>query len=94
MKWIIRTEPSSRTVEGVGLAAARLLGLRVRIRPGVIDVCLLCVVCCQVEISVSLSDHSTRGVLPSVMCLLSLGLEKEKALAYYGLLGQGKRGGS
>jgi hypothetical protein len=27
------------------------------------------VVCCQLEISVSAENHSTRGVLPSVACL-------------------------
>jgi hypothetical protein len=34
-----------------GFTAARLLELRVRILPGGIDVCLVSVVCCQVEVS-------------------------------------------
>ena len=38
-----------------------------------LNICLLLsVVCCQVEVSAS-ADHSSRGVLPSVMCLSVIG---------------------
>jgi hypothetical protein len=47
-----------------GFAAARFLGLWVRIPPGHESLSLVSVVCCQVEVSVS-----SRGVLPSVVCL-------------------------
>jgi hypothetical protein len=43
-----------------GSAAARLLGLRVRILPGHACLCFVSVVCCH---------HSSKGVLPSVVCL-------------------------
>ena len=51
-----------------GSAAAHLLGQRVRIPPGA-HWCLfiVSVVCCQS--SMRRADHSSRGVLPSVVCL-------------------------
>ena len=56
---------------------------------------LISVVCCQVEVSVSVCDHSTRGVLPSVMCLsVIVKSRKGEGPGPYGLLDQGKRGGS
>jgi len=46
-------------------AADRLLGLRVRIPPGA----WMCV-CCECRVlSVRRANHSSRGVLPSVVCL-------------------------
>jgi hypothetical protein len=45
---------------------------------------LTSVVCCQ-------ADHSSRGVLPSMVCLWSCSLDNEKALVHYGLLHHGKK---
>jgi hypothetical protein len=45
---------------------------------------LVSVVCCQ-------ADHSSRGVLPSVVCLWSCNLHNDKALVHYGLLHHGKK---
>ena len=50
--------------------AARLLGLCVRISPGA-WMSVVSVVCCQVEVSVW-AYHSSRGVLPSVVCPMSV----------------------
>jgi len=51
-----------------GSAAARLLGLRVRIPTGHGYFSLLNVVCCHVEVSAT-ADHPSRRVLPTVVCL-------------------------
>ena len=48
-----------------GSAAARLLGLRVRVPPGVMDVSLL-LLCVVRWKSLQGADHYSRGVLPSV----------------------------
>ena len=45
-----------------GSAAARLLGLRVRIPPeGQVYLCLVSAVCCQVEVSATGRSHVQRG---------------------------------
>jgi hypothetical protein len=50
-------------------ATAHFLGLRVRIPPGTLMfVSCECRVCFQVEVSAT-ADHSSRGVLPNVVCL-------------------------
>ena len=36
---------------------------------GDMDVSLISVVCCLVDVCVCRADHSSRGFLPSVMCL-------------------------
>ena len=58
----------SRLSQRRGSAAARLMGLWVAIPPGNGRLSLVSVVFCQVEVSVSV-DHSSRGVLPIVVCL-------------------------
>ena len=65
-------------------AAAGLLGLWVRI-PQRAWICIVSVVCCQVEISAK-SCHSSRGVLPNVVrrCVWSRDLKNEEALAQGG----------
>jgi hypothetical protein len=52
-----------------GSAAARWLGLRVRIAPDQGCLSLVSVVCSQVEVSLRRADHSSRRVLPSAVCL-------------------------
>ena len=61
--------------------AARLLRLRVRIPPGAVGVVFF-----QVEVS----DHSSRGVLPTVVrrCVGSRNLVNEEVLVHWGLLRQ------
>jgi hypothetical protein len=51
-----------------GSTAARLLGLWVRIPPRAWILSVVSVVCCQVEVSAT-AYHSSRGVVPSVVCL-------------------------
>ena len=46
--------------------AARVMGLRVLIPPGVWCLCLVSVVCCQVEVC---ADPTSREVLPCVLCV-------------------------
>ena len=50
-----------------GSSAARLLGLWVRIPPGHGRLSVVSVVCCQRYLR--RADHSSRGVLPTVVCL-------------------------
>jgi hypothetical protein len=54
---------------------------------GGMDVCLLWVLCVVRQRSLRRADHSSRGVLPTVMCLsvLSRNLVNEEALAHWGL---------
>ena len=52
-----------------GSAAACWLGLRVRISPWAVDFGLLWVLCFVSYRSLRRADHSSRGVLPSVVCL-------------------------
>ena len=52
-----------------GSAPARLLGLRVRIPPLVGCLSVESEVLCQAERFLRRADHSSRGVLPSVVCL-------------------------
>ena len=65
--------------------AARLLRLWVRIPPGHGCLSVVSVVCCQVEVSAT-HDHSSRGVLPTVMrrCVWSRNLKNEEAMARVG----------
>jgi len=51
---------------------------------GGMDVCVVSVVCCQVEVSAT-DDHSSRGVLPTVArrCVWSRNLENKEAKARY-----------
>jgi hypothetical protein len=53
-------------------ATARLLGLRVRIPSGAWNVCLLRLLCVVRQRSLRRADHSSRGVLPSVLCLSAI----------------------
>jgi hypothetical protein len=50
-------------------AAALLLGLRVRIPPGSMYICFLWMFCVVRYRPVWRADHSSRGILPGVMCL-------------------------
>ena len=50
-------------------ASARVLGLRVRIPPKVMVVCLVWLLCVVTYKSLRWADHSYGGVLPSVVCL-------------------------
>ena len=62
---MILTRFRTLMAEAGGHAAARLLGFRVRIPPGAwMAVCFACCV-----LSLRRADHSSRGVLPSVICL-------------------------
>jgi hypothetical protein len=65
------TESRSQSPRGLkrGSVAARLLGLRVRIPPGGMDVCLLRLLCVLSLSSVRRADHSSRGIVPSVVSL-------------------------
>jgi hypothetical protein len=49
--------------------AATLLRLGIQFSPGEIDIYLLWVVCVVRERSLRRADHSSRGVLPIVVCL-------------------------
>jgi hypothetical protein len=73
-----------------GSVTARLLRLRVRIPPGGMDVCLLCVLCVVRYSSLRRADHSSRGVLPTVVrrCVWFRNLVNEETLAHWGLLRQ------
>ena len=55
-----------------GSTATRLLGLRVRIPPDVMDVCLLYVLCAERCKYLRRADHSYREVLSSAECLSSI----------------------
>ena len=73
----------------LGSAVPRLVGLRVRLSPGGVNVCLWLVWCFVKWRPVRRADYLSRGVLPSVVCLnwvwpWSLG--DEDALAQYGAL--------
>ena len=63
--------------------AALFLGLRVRIRPtALMSVsCECCVPSCR-EVCVCRADHSSRGILPSVVCLNVCSLDNEEVVAY------------
>jgi hypothetical protein len=70
-----------------GSAAARLLGLRVRIPPGV-GMALFCESCRWRPLR--RADYSSRGVLLSAVCLsVIVKPRQEEALAHYGLLRHG-----
>jgi hypothetical protein len=72
-----------------GSVAARLLGSWVRIPPGGMDVCPLWVLCFIAQGSLPRADHSSRGILPSVVCRTECDLEtskKEATWARFGLL--------
>jgi hypothetical protein len=55
-----------------GAEATRLLGLRVWIPLVNMYVCLLCVLCVVRYRSLRRADHSSRGVLPCVVCLCGM----------------------
>ena len=57
------------------------------------NVCLLCVLCVFSYRSLGQADHSSRGVLPAVVChcVLSRNFKNEVALVRAGLLPQRKR---
>jgi len=64
-------------------AAVLLLGLGFESRQWHGCLFLVSVLCCQVEVSLRLADHSSRGVLPSVVCLgVIVILDNEEALAH------------
>jgi hypothetical protein len=60
---------------------------------GGMDVCRLWVLCVVRKGSLRRVDHSSRGVLPTVVrrCVWSWILDNEKALAHWGLLCHGKK---
>ena len=70
-----------------GSGAARLPGLRAQIPPTA-WMSVACVVGCQAEKSLRRADHSSRGVLPTVVChcVWSRSLKNEMRLARFGLL--------
>ena len=61
-------DPSGHTVSGVGLRPLAPCDRGFEPRRGHGFLCLVSVVCCQVEVS-GRGDHSPRGVLPSAVCL-------------------------
>ena len=67
-------------------AAARLLRLCVRIPPKGMDICLLWVLCVVRWRSLRRADHSSRGVLPTVMrhCVWCRNLKNEEVMARVG----------
>jgi hypothetical protein len=69
-----------------------LAGIAGSNRAGGMDVCLLWVLCVVRYWSPRRADHSSRGVLPSVVCLTvwSWSLDSEEALAHWGLLRHSK----
>ena len=87
-----QADPSGRAVYGGRLRplACWDCGFEYRRRHGCLSV--VCIVCCQVE-SLRRVDHSSRGVLPTVVrcCVWSWILE---ALAHWGLLRHGKKNSS
>jgi hypothetical protein len=48
---------------------------------GDIDVCLLCVLCFQIDVS-GQADHSSRGFLPIVVCLSVIMIDSEETQAH------------
>ena len=59
---------------------------------GCMDVCLLRVLCVAKYESLHRAHHSSRGVLPSVVCLsVIVKLDNEQALADWGMLRHGKK---
>jgi len=72
-----------------GSAAARLLGLRVRIPPGA---CMLWVFYVVRYRPVRRADHSSRGLLPTVVrrCVGSRNLVNEEAMTHWGAVAQKK----
>jgi len=62
----------------LGSVAARLLGLRVRIPLGT-WMSLVNIVFCQVERYLRQADHSSRGVLPSVVCVIVIVIAKPQS---------------
>jgi len=52
-----------------GSAGAPFLGLRIRIRPGEMNVCLLWVLCDDRQSCLRRADHLSRGILPIMVCL-------------------------
>ena len=90
--------PQSRSQWPRGLrrrsAATHLLSLWVRFPAGVwMDVCLLWLLCVVRYRSLRRADHSSRGVLPTVVrrWVWSRNLMNEGTLAHWGLLGQKKK---
>jgi hypothetical protein len=75
-----------------GSAADRLLVLRVRIPLGA-WMSVSCYECCQVERSLRQANHSSREVLPTVVChcVWSRSLKNEEAVARFWLLLQTKK---
>jgi hypothetical protein len=55
-----------KVIRPAGYFTTRFLGLRVRVLPGNGCMSLVSFVFCQVEVSAT-ADHSSRGVLPSVV---------------------------
>jgi hypothetical protein len=62
---IINADPSGSAVYGVGLRPLAYWDCGFEFRPGHGCLSIVSVVCCQVEVA----GHSSRGVLPSVVCL-------------------------
>jgi hypothetical protein len=74
-----------------GSAAARLLGLWVRIPPGHGCLSVVSVVCCQVDVSASVWSLVQRSSTECNVLVWSWILDNEEALAHWGLLCHGKK---
>jgi hypothetical protein len=91
-EWVIRNcsiffaGPSGRAVYAVGLRLLACWDCGFKSHQGHGCLPVVSVVCCQVDVSTS-ADHSSRGVLPTVMrrCVWSRKLMNEKVLAHWGL---------
>jgi len=59
---------AKRLIRLTGYLAARFLGFGDRVLPGKVCMSVVSVVFCQVVVSTT-ADHSSGGVLPSVVCL-------------------------
>jgi hypothetical protein len=59
---------TKRVIRLAGYLTTRFLGFRVRVPPVNGGISLVSAVFCQVEVSAT-ADHSSRGVLPSVVYL-------------------------
>ena len=77
-------------VQVCGRSPAEILGSNFT---GGMDACLLWALCVVTQRSLWRADHSSRGVLPSVVwhCVWSRNLANEEAMAHWGLLCQIKK---
>ena len=88
-KWLIPVAALSKAWV-CGHSPAEILGSN---STGGMDVCLMLVLCVVRQKYLRRADHSSRGVLPSVLrrCVLSSNLANEETLAHWGLSRQNKQ---